>query len=163
MKKLLIMLLALCMTLSMAACGGDSDKDAASEEISEESVTVSELPDVKGMTVDEALSAVEEAGYTNVKTVLCHKEGSTKDTVASAVVMQKSDGATGFLGGQNMFEYFVPAGDYATGRNMTQYDETINTAWREAVRAYVAGDVDRAGAIEKFKADVKSKLDIVVE
>lgn len=90
-------------------------------------------------------------------------DGSTKDTVASAVVMEKSDGATGFLGGQNMFEYFVPAGDYATGRNMTQYDETINTAWREAVRAYVAGDVDRAGAIEKFKADVKSKLDIVVE
>jgi len=90
MKKLLIMLLALCMTLSMAACGGDSDKDAASEEISEESVTVSELPDVKGMTVDEALSAVEEAGYTNVKTVLCHKEGSTKDTV---VAQSKTPGA----------------------------------------------------------------------
>ncbi len=90
-------------------------------------------------------------------------DGSTKDTVASAVVMEKSDGATGFLGGQNMFEYFVPAGDYATGRNMTQYDETINTCWREAVRAYVAGDVDRDGAIAKFKADVKSKLDIVVE
>jgi hypothetical protein len=46
---------------------------------------------------------------------------------------------------------------------MTQYDETINTCWREAVRAYVAGDVDRDGAIAKFKADVKSKLDIVVE
>lgn len=90
MKKLLIMLLALCMTLSMAACGGDTDKDAASEEISEESVTVSELPDVKGMTVDEALSAVEEAGYTNVKTVLCHKEGSTKDTV---VAQSKTPGA----------------------------------------------------------------------
>ncbi len=90
-------------------------------------------------------------------------DGSTKDTVASAVVMEKSDGSTGFLGGQNMFEYFVPAGDYATGRNMTQYDETINTCWREAVRAYVAGDVDRDGAIAKFKADVKSKLDIVVE
>lgn len=90
MKKLLIMLLALCMTLSMAACGGDTDKDAASEEISEESVTVSELPNVKGMTVDEALSAVEEAGYTNVKTVLCHKEGSTKDTV---VAQSKTPGA----------------------------------------------------------------------
>ena len=90
-------------------------------------------------------------------------DGSTKDTVASAVVMEKSDGSTGFLGGQNMFEYFVPAGDYATGRNMTQYDETINSCWREAVRAYVAGDVDRDGAIAKFKADVKSKLDIVVE
>ena len=90
MKKLLIMLLALCTVLSMAACGGDADKDAASKEISEESVTVTELPDVKGMTVDEALSAVEEAGYTNVKTVLCHKEGSTKDTV---VAQSKTPGA----------------------------------------------------------------------
>lgn len=90
MKKLLIMLLALCTVLSMAACGGESDKDAASKEISEESVTVTELPDVKGMTVDEALSAVEEAGYTNVKTVLCHKEGSTKDTV---VAQSKTPGA----------------------------------------------------------------------
>ncbi len=90
-------------------------------------------------------------------------DGSTKDTVASGVVMKKSDGATGFLAGQNMFEYFVPAGDYATGRNMTQYDETINQCWREAVRAYVAGDVDRAGAIDKFKADVKSKINITVE
>ena len=90
MKKLLIMLLALCTMLSMAACGGESDKDAASKEISEESVTVTELPDVKGMTVDEALSAVEEAGYTNVKTVLCHKEGSTKDTV---VAQSKTPGA----------------------------------------------------------------------
>jgi hypothetical protein len=90
-------------------------------------------------------------------------DGSTKDTVASAVVMKKSDGATGFLGGQNMFDYFVPAGDYATGRNMTEYDETINTCWREAVRAYVAGNVDRDGAIAQFKEAVKSKIDIVVE
>lgn len=90
-------------------------------------------------------------------------DGSTKDTVASAVVMKKSDGATGFLNGQNMFDYFVPAGDYATGRNMTQYDETINSCWREAVRAYVAGNVDRDGAIAQFKEAVKSKIDIVVE
>lgn len=90
-------------------------------------------------------------------------EKSTKDTVASGVVMEKSNGEVEILGGQNMFEYFVPAGDYATGRNMTQYDETINTAWREAVRAYVAGNVDRDGAIAQFKETVKSKLDIIVE
>ena len=91
------------------------------------------------------------------------KTVTSKDVVASAVVMENSNGAVDFLGGQDMFEYFIPAGDYATGRNMTQYDETINQKWREAVRAYVAGDVDRAGAIEKFKADVKSAVDIVVE
>lgn len=89
---------------------------------------------------------------------------TSKDTVASGKVMSVSDGSLEFLGGQNMFDYFVPAGDYATGRNMTQYDETINSKFRDAVRAYVAGEVDRAGAIEKFKNDVKSVYaDIVVE
>ncbi|MBR2409407.1 MAG: carbohydrate ABC transporter substrate-binding protein [Lachnospiraceae bacterium] len=87
-------------------------------------------------------------------------EVGTKDTVASAVVMEKSNGEVAFLDGQNMFEYFVPAGDYATGANMTQHDEAINGCWREAVRAYVAGDVTREGAIEKFRADVKSKVGI---
>jgi len=84
----------------------------------------------------------------------------TKDTVASGAVMAKSDGAIDFLGGQNMFDYFVPANQYANGRNLTQYDEGINTAWREAVRAYVAGNVTRDGAIAQFKSDVKSKLNI---
>ena len=89
---------------------------------------------------------------------------TAKDTVASGKVMSVSDGSLEILGGQNMFDYFVPAGDYATGANMTQYDETINSKFRDAVRAYVAGEVDRAGAIEKFKNDVKSVYaDIVVE
>ncbi len=87
-------------------------------------------------------------------------EGGTKDTVASGVVMEKSNGEVEFLGGQNMFDYFVPAGDYATGANMTQYDEAINGCWRDAVRAYVAGTVDRDGAIAQFRADVKSKVGI---
>ncbi len=90
-------------------------------------------------------------------------EGGTKDTVASGVVMEKSNGEVEFLGGQNMFEYFVPAGDYATGANMTQYDEAINGCWRDAVRAYVAGTVDRDGAIAQFKADVKSKVGLDAE
>lgn len=83
-----------------------------------------------------------------------------KDTVASAVVMEKSDGSLAMLGGQNMFEYFIPAGDYATGRNMTQYDEEINMCWRDAVRAYVAGKVDRDGAIAQFREDVRLKMGI---
>ena len=87
-------------------------------------------------------------------------EVGTKDTVASAVVMEKSNGEVEILGGQDMFEYFVPAGDYATGANMTQYDEAINGCWRDAVRAYVAGTVSRDEAIAQFRADVKSKVGI---
>ena len=55
-------------------------------------------------------------------------EGGTKDAVASGTVMAMSDGTTDFLGGQNMFDYFIPANNYATGKNMTQFDESINTA-----------------------------------
>ena len=51
--------------------------------------------------------------------------GGTKDTVASGTVMKKSDGTLSFLGGQNMFDVFVPAGAFATGKNKTQYDETM--------------------------------------
>ena len=40
--------------------------------------------------------------------------------------MKKSDGELDFLGGQNMFDVFVPAGEFANGKNLTQYDETIN-------------------------------------
>lgn len=61
-------------------------------------------------------------------------EGGTKDSVASSTVMKNSDGKLDFLGGQDMFEYFVPANSYANGKNLTQYDETINQYWRDAVR-----------------------------
>ena len=37
-----------------------------------------------------------------------------------------------------MFEVFVPAGEFANGKNLTQYDETINKVWREQVREYTA-------------------------
>ena len=43
---------------------------------------------------------------------------NTKDTVSSGTVMKISDGKLAFLGGQNMFDYFVPAGAYANGKNL---------------------------------------------
>lgn len=89
--------------------------------------------------------------------------GGTKDTVASATVMKKSDGALEFLGGQNMFDVFVPAGEYANGKNLTQYDETINTYWRDQVREYTAGNKTREEAIATFKQNVADNLDVIVE
>jgi len=50
-------------------------------------------------------------------------EGGTKDTVASGTVMAMSNGELTFLGGQNMFDAFVPANQFANGKNLTQYDE----------------------------------------
>jgi multiple sugar transport system substrate-binding protein len=89
--------------------------------------------------------------------------GGTKDTVASGVVMKKSDGTLDFLGGQNMFDVFVPAGEYANGKNLTQYDESINSYWRNQVREYTAGNKTREQAIADFKQNVADNLDVIVE
>ncbi len=90
-------------------------------------------------------------------------EGGTKDSVASGTVMAKSDGKLDFLKGQNMFDAFVPANQYANGKNLTQYDETINNYWRDQVRQYTAGAKTREQAIKDFKTQVKENLDVIVE
>lgn len=90
-------------------------------------------------------------------------EGGTKDCVASGTVMAKSNGELDFLAGQNMFDVFVPANQYANGKNLTQYDETINTYWRDQVRQYTAGAKTREQAIADFKTQVAENLDVVVE
>jgi len=87
-------------------------------------------------------------------------EGGTKDTVASGTVMAMSNGALDFLGGQNMFDVFVPANQFANGKNLTQYDETINNIWRDQVRQYTAGNLDRDAAIAAFKQSVSDQLGI---
>jgi multiple sugar transport system substrate-binding protein len=90
-------------------------------------------------------------------------DNPTKDAVASGTVMAKSDGSLELLGGQNMFDVFVPAGAFATGKNKTQYDETINRFWRDQVREYTSGKKTRAKAIADFKQMVADNLDIVVK
>jgi hypothetical protein len=87
-------------------------------------------------------------------------EGGTKDCVASGTVMAKSNGTLDFLGGQDMFEVFVPANAFANGKNLTPYDETINSKWRDEVRNYTAGAKDRATAIADFKAKVAEEAGI---
>ncbi len=90
-------------------------------------------------------------------------EQGTKDAVASSTVMNMSNGEVDFLGGQNMFDVFVPANAFANGKNLTQYDETINQYWRDAVREYTAGNLSREDAIAAFKQNVADNLDVIVE
>ena len=44
-----------------------------------------------------------------------------------------------------------------------QYDETINTYWRDQVRQYTAGEKSRDQAIADFKQQVADNLDVIVE
>lgn len=87
-------------------------------------------------------------------------EGGTKDAVASSVVMEKSNGEVDILGGQNMFDVFVPANANANGKNLTPYDEAINALWRDQVRQYTGGNKSREDAIKDFKQQVADQLDI---
>ena len=89
-------------------------------------------------------------------------DGGTKDCVASGTVMGMSDGSLDFLGGQNMFDVFVPANQYANGKNLTQYDETINQYWRDQVSEYAAGNKSKEEAIAAFKQNVADNLDVEV-
>ena len=52
---------------------------------------------------------------------------------------------------------------HAKGTNLTQYDETINTYWRDQVRQYTAGEKSRDQAIADFKQQVADNLDVIVE
>ena len=89
-------------------------------------------------------------------------DGGTKDCVASGTVMGMSDGSLDFLGGQNMFDVFIPANQYANGKNLTQYDETINQYWRDQVAEYSAGNKSKEEAIAAFKQNVADNLDVEV-
>ena len=75
---------------------------------------------------------------------------TAKDCVASGTVMAMSEGSLEILGGQNMFDAFVPANAYANGKCLTQYDETINGYFRDQVRQYTAGEKDKETALADF-------------
>ncbi|MBR5181722.1 MAG: carbohydrate ABC transporter substrate-binding protein [Clostridiales bacterium] len=82
----------------------------------------------------------------------------TKDCVASGKVMATANGEVAFLGGQNMFPAFIAANANATGKNMTQYDETINSLFREQVNQYAHGQKSLDDAIKDFRARVADKV-----
>ena len=77
--------------------------------------------------------------------------------------MEISDGSLDFLGGQNMHDVYERANAYAKGDNVTAYDETINIYWRDAVKSYVEGLVDREEAIRYFKQIVQDNVYIEVK
>lgn len=112
---------------------------------------------IEWLTLDTSETGLQ---YLWANGIMKEGEQGTKDAVASAVVMAKSNGEVPLLGGQNMFDVFVPANSNATGKNLTQYDETINRLWRDQVREYTAGNKSRDQALADFKQQVKDQLQI---
>jgi len=89
-------------------------------------------------------------------------DNPTKDAVSSGVVMDKSDGTIEFLGGQDMFSVFIPAGEYADGKVLTQYDETINNFFMDASTEYATGNMTKDEAINWFMQQVADNLAVTV-
>jgi maltose-binding protein MalE len=87
----------------------------------------------------------------------------TKDVVASNVVMSKSDGKVDILNGQDMFPVYQEANKFAKGDNLTQFDEGINSLWRDQVRQYTGGAKSRDAAIKDFKQAVGDTFDVKVD
>lgn len=75
----------------------------------------------------------------------------TQDTVTSNVVMAKASFSCDFCGGQNVFEVFINCNNLASGKNVTQYDETINLYFVDYARQYAYGYFNRDDAIAMFK------------
>ncbi|TCZ73814.1 carbohydrate ABC transporter substrate-binding protein [Paenibacillus albiflavus] len=130
-----------------------ANKDAAKNDAKKQAVA----DFIKWVTLDTSDTGLQ---YYWANGTMKDGEQGTKDTVASSVVMSKSDGKVALLGGQNMFDVFVPANANATGKNLTQYDESINSLWRGQVREYTAGTKSRDKAIADFKQQVKDQLGI---
>lgn len=115
---------------------------------------------VKWVTLDTSETGLQ---YYWANGTMKEGEQGTKDSVASAVVMANSNGEVPLLGGQNMFDVFVPANANASGKNLTQYDESINLIWRNQVREYTAGNKTREETLATFKQQVKDQLNIASE
>lgn len=130
-----------------------ANKDAAKDDAKKAAVA----DFIKWVTLDTSETGLQ---YYWANGTMKAGEQGTKDSVASSVVMSKSNGEVALLGGQNMFDVFVPANANATGKNLTQYDESINLIWRDQVREYANGTKSRDKTIADFKQKVKDQLDI---
>ncbi|MCL2079703.1 MAG: carbohydrate ABC transporter substrate-binding protein [Oscillospiraceae bacterium] len=84
----------------------------------------------------------------------------TKDAVASGNVMARSDGSIAYLGGQNMFDIFVPAGVNGRASGWGPYDRAINEAFSDQATQYFSGAKTKDEAIAAFKQVVLDSLDI---
>jgi hypothetical protein len=89
-------------------------------------------------------------------------DNPTKDAVGSGAVMARSNGEVAFLGGQDMFDVFVPAGEYADGSVLTQYDETINNFFMDQSTEFATGQKTLEEAIRDFKQMVADNLAVRV-
>ena len=82
-----------------------------------------------------------------------------QEGVASGVVMAKANGVSDFCGGQNIYEIYIECNNMPSGKYMTQYDEVINSYYKQAVDMYANGDLTASEFFEYFENSVYDNVD----
>jgi hypothetical protein len=88
---------------------------------------------------------------------------NSKDAVASKVVMERSVGDLAVVAGQNIFEYFMPAGQNARSNHWHEWDRDFNGAFQDQCRMYYAGEKTKEEAIRDFKVWANETLGVEVD
>lgn len=86
-----------------------------------------------------------------------------KDIPASANAIKNLNYSLDFLGGQDIYEAYISAGNNTRAYNLTKYDEVIDYFWLSQVYEYVNGSKTREQAITDFKQLVAENTDVIVE
>jgi len=103
------------------------------------------------ITLDTSDSGLQNHWANGTLFPLEEGDTATGDTVASATVMARANGEIEFLSGQNMFDVFIPAGEFADGSLFTQYDEDLNSEFIDRAMDYARGDLTRDDALAAFR------------
>jgi len=88
------------------------------------------------------------------------------DVVSNRKVQEKIKDtyAEPFLGGQNHYAAFVEMAKGVNAKNLSGYDQTVESLWSEQQNAFVNGEKDKDQAIADFKAAVKNSLpDVAID
>ncbi len=111
----------------------------------------------------EALKLVEYLGTNEEFLTAWAKD--TGDCVSNMKVVDAIKGSYSepFLGGQNHYAAFAEMAKTVNAKNLTGYDQTIESLWQEQQSAYVNGEKDMAKAISDFKDAVRNQYpDLIV-
>lgn len=80
-------------------------------------------------------------------------------SVSNNSVMKKINGRMEFLGGQNIFDYFILANEQTCGHIYSQYDNEINDIWLKYVIACAENELTPDEAIERFCNEAKKIIE----
>lgn len=110
---------------------------------------------IKWITLD-----ISEEGYQN-RLAKEDINSKYKEMPLSTTIAKKLYSSIDFLGGQNIYEAYISAGNLARGGNLSMHDQSIDSFWQLQVREYADGKKSREQAIADFKHRVAEYFDYI--